>query len=112
MVYPVIRLNQLYSLNLFQGLDIIFEDLSLIDIKALETAIKTKNYDVVTIVPRALTINTKKKSISVFGQRISNKTYIINHERLGDINLISYDCPEKNIIQGLEYLYHMIKNLK
>ena len=112
MAYPAVRLHHVYSINFYDGLDIIFENLSMIDMVGLEAAIKSLNFDRVIVVPNTLSIDTKEKSIIVHGNRVNSKTYMINKNRLGDIHMISYDCPNSVIHTGLEYLYHMANNLK
>lgn len=112
MAFPAVRLHQLYSINFYDGLDIIFENLSMIDMVALETAIKSSNFDRVIIVPHILSIDTKNKSIIVHGNRVNSKTYIINKSGIGDIYMISYNCSNNCVHTGLEFLYHMVNNLK
>lgn len=109
MVTPAIKLHRMYSLNFYEDLDIIFEDLSMINMAVLKDAIKTKNYNI-EIVPKTLWINMKDGNITLFGHRINKKTFMINKERNGDIHMITYSCPEKNIIQGLEFLYQICMN--
>jgi len=112
MVFPAIRLHQLYSLNLNDGLEIIFEDLSMIDMNALKSAIDNKMFDKLELVPRTLSFNMSDKTLTVFGHRIRKGKYMVNMERNGDIHMITYDVSNENIIRGLEYLYHMILTLK
>ena len=112
MAFPAVRLHHLYSINFYDGLDIIFENLSMIDMVALGAAIKSRNFDRVDIVPHTLSIDTKDKTIIVHGNRVNSKTYMVNKSRLGDIHMISYDCSNNCIHTGLEYLYHMVNNLK
>ena len=112
MAFPAVRLHQLYSINFYDGLDIIFKDLSMIDMVALETAIKTRNCDKIIVVPQSLSIDTKEKTIVIYGNKVNSKTYMVNKNRLGDIHIISYDCSNSSIHTGLEFLYHMVNNLK
>lgn len=112
MVFPAIKLHQLYSLNLCDDIDIIFEDLSMIDIKHIEEVIKSNTYDKIIIVPHILTINVSESSIYLTGSKINSTTYIINKQGRGDIYLFNYNCSKQNIITGLEHLYHMYKSLK
>jgi hypothetical protein len=107
MIFPAVRLHHLYSLHLYDGLDIIFEDLSMIDINVLETTIKERNVNRIEIVPHTLSIDIKEKAIIIHGNRVNSKTYMINKDRIGDIYMISYDCSNSCIYTGLEYLYHM-----
>ncbi len=111
MVFPEIRLHQLYSLNLCEDLDIIFEDLSMIDIKHIEDVIKSLTYDKLSIVPGILTINTTNNTISLTGNKINSTTYMINKQGRGDILFITYNIPTQNIITCLEHLYHIYKSL-
>lgn len=112
MSYPAIKLNQLYSLNIYNGLDVIFEDLEMVDIDNLSNVIKKKNFDRIEIAKKLFMINTIDKSIMLVGHKINDKTYIINKQGNGDIMIINYNCETKNIITGIEYLYHMYKSLK
>ena len=109
MVYPAVKLNQFYSLNLYDGLDIIFEDLDMIDLDVIKEAVKNKYSGNIVLVNNVLSINTKEKSITIIGYKINNSTYIVNNKGSGDITLIKYKCNDDVIFTGLEYLYHMCK---
>jgi hypothetical protein len=111
MVYPAIKLHQLYSLNLYDGLDIIFEDLSMLNIKTLEDVMKTKQIGNINFVDRILSINTREKTIQIVGNKINESTYIINKQGRGDIILLNYKCSDEKVFTAIEYLYHMYKNL-
>jgi hypothetical protein len=111
MVFPAIKLHQLYSVNFYDGLDIIFEDLSMLDLESLKEVISTKKLGNVSLVRNLVSINTDAKIIKVVGNKINNSTYIVNREGNGDIMLILYKCSDKDILTAIEYLYHMYKNL-
>jgi hypothetical protein len=112
MVFPAVKLHHLYSLNLYDELDVIFEDLEMVDMNNLAEVINTKNYDKIDIVPGLFMINTVNKSMMIIGHKINNRTYMINKDRGGDITLLTYKCDTQNIVTGVEYLYHMTKTLK
>jgi hypothetical protein len=109
MYYPKINLHQLYSLNVCNDIDIIFESLEML--VSLEELIKTKKFDNIVIVPNILTINTTDCVITLIGYKINDTTYIVNKEGNGDTIKIKYTCSKENIITGIEYLYHIHKNL-
>jgi hypothetical protein len=111
MIFPAIKLHQLYSLNLYDGLDIIFEDLSMLNSESLKEVLTTKKYSNINLVNNALSINTNKKTITIVGHKINNSTFIVNREGRGDITICNYNCSDETIISGIEYLYHMYKNL-
>jgi hypothetical protein len=111
MVFPAIRMHQLYSLNLYDGLDIIFEDLNVLNMEALEKVVRTKQLGNISIVDKILNINTDSKTITICGHQINSSTYIITQYRSSDITLIQYKCSDSNILTAIEYLYHMYKNL-
>lgn len=112
MYYPAIKLHQLYSLNVCEEIDVIFESLDMVNMNNLDKAIKTKDYDIINVVsPMRLSINTINKTITIVGHKINDRTYIINKNGEGDIVVIKYSCDNQNIITGIEYLYHMYKNL-
>lgn len=111
MYYPAIKLHQLYSLNVCEGIDVIFEELGMVDIKNLEQAIETKSYDRVEVVPMTFSINTVEGTMTIVGHKINDRTYIINKARKGDIQIVNYNCEKQKVITGIEYLYHMYKNL-
>ncbi len=111
MVFPAIKLHQLYSLNLYDGLDIIFEDLSMLNIECLKEVVETKKLGYISIVNNILSINTNEKTIQVIGNKINNSTYIVNREGKGDIILLKYKCSDENILTAMEYLYHMYRTL-
>jgi hypothetical protein len=111
MTYPAIRLHQLYSLNLYDGLDIIFEELSMLDVESLKGVITTKKIDSIDIVKNIVSINTNDKTIKIIGNKINESTYMVNKSGQGDIIILSYKCEDRNILTAIEYLYHMYKNL-
>jgi hypothetical protein len=111
MVFPAIRLHQLYSLNLHDGLDIIFEDLSMLDMKVLEDVVNTKRLGNIQIVDKILSINTNTKTVTIFGYQINDSTYIVKRNGSADITMITYKCSDKDVLTAIEYLYHMYKNL-
>ena len=110
MVFPAVKLHQLYSLNLYDGMDIIFENLEMVNINNLEEVIKTENYDIIKVVNRIFTINTRDRTITISGHKINNKTYIINMAGKGDLMLLHYSCKNEDIITGIKYLYYMYKS--
>lgn len=111
MVYPAVKLNQLYSLNFYEGFDVIFENLDMMNMANLLKAIKTKNYDRIEIVEKTFVINTVDKSITIIGNKINDNTYMINKAGSGDIMCVHYKCENQSIITGIEYLYNMYKSL-
>ena len=110
MVFPAVKLQQLYSLNFYDGMDIIFENLEMVNINNLEEVIKTDNYDIIKVVNRIFTINTSNKSVTIYGHKINSKTYIINMAGKGDLMLLHYSCKNEDIITGIKYLYNMYKS--
>jgi hypothetical protein len=70
MVFPAVKLHQLYSLNLYDELDIIFEDLEMINMDRLKEVAKTKQLGYIQIVDTSLTINTHTKSMTIVGNKI------------------------------------------
>jgi hypothetical protein len=111
MVYPAIKLHQLYSLNLYEGLDVIFEDVDMLNIAALEEVVKTKTLGSIQIVKNSLTINTITKTITIVGNTINSSTYIINKAAKGDVTIMPYTCSDEIILTAVEYLYHMYNSL-
>jgi hypothetical protein len=107
MVCPAVRLHQLYSLNLYNGLDIIFENLEMVDKDNLAEVINTKNYDRIEIVDKLFVINTINRTMTIVGNKINDTTYIINKAGNGDIMILNYNCEKEHIISGIEYLYHI-----
>ena len=108
MAFPGVKLHQLYSLHLYDGLDVIFEDLKMVDYNALQNV---KNKPHIQIVPNILSINTDEKCITIVGHTLNDSTFIVNREGRGDIITISYKCSNEDIIMGIEYLYQIYKNL-
>ena len=109
-MYPAVKLNQLYSLNLYDGLNIIFENLKMLDFKVLKDIKEKKKLDIIEIVPTVV-INMKKQHITIFGYKINNSTYIVNCDGRGDIFTLRYQCSNEDIITAIEYLYQMYKNM-
>lgn len=110
MAFPAVKVHHLYSLNLYDGMDIIFENLGMVDMNNLEEAIKTENYDMIKVVNRIFTINTSDKSITIYGHKINSKTYIINMAGKGDLMLLHYSCKNEDIITGIKHLYYICKS--
>ncbi len=111
MAFPAIKLHQLYSVNFYDGLDIIFEDLSMLDLGSLKEVVIAKKLGEVSLVKNLVSINTNDRIVKIVGNKINNSTYIVNREGNGDIMLIMYKCSDKDILTAIEYLYHMYKNL-
>ena len=111
MAFPAVKLHQLYSLNLYDGMDIIFENLGMVNINNLEEVIKTENYNTIKVVDRIFTINTSDKTITIYGHKINSKTYIINMAGRGDLMLLHYSCKNEDIKTGIKHLYHMYMSL-
>ncbi len=111
MVFPAIKLHHLYSINIYEGLDIILEDLNMLDVNALKSFIYTKNYKEIDMIANNLFISIENKTINFTGYKINDTTYMITRDKGGMETSISYECPDKNIITTAEYLYHMYHNL-
>jgi hypothetical protein len=112
MVFPAVKLHQLYSVNFYDELDIIFEDLDMVNMDRLKDIVRTKKLGHIQIVDRSLTINTNTNSMTITGHKINDSTFIVKRDGTGDIFILTYKCPESNILTGLEYLYHMYNSLK
>ena len=111
MVCPAVKLHQLYSINFFKDLDIIFEDLRLLDIDVLQHVATSKKLGNVQLVDKWLSINTTEKTIFIQGCNLNNSFYLVNKEGNGVATTIHYTCSDHDILTGIEYLYHMYKNL-
>jgi hypothetical protein len=111
MYYPAIKLHQLYSLNVCEDVDVIFEELEMVDINNLSEVINTKKYDKIDIVPTIFSINTVEKTMTITGHKINDRTYIINKTGKGDIMFVNYNCEKETVVKGIDYLYHMTNNL-
>jgi hypothetical protein len=110
MVFPAVKLYQLYSVNFYDGLDIIFEDLDMINMDRLKEVAMTKQLGQIQIVDRSLSINTNTNSMTIVGHKINDSTFIVKRDGTGDIFILTYKCPESNILTGLEYLYNSVKS--
>ena len=71
-MYPAINLHHLYSLHLYDELDIIFEDMNMLDNKVLNKVAETKELGDIHLVPEILNINTIEKFVSIVGYTIQN----------------------------------------
>jgi hypothetical protein len=112
MVVPAVKLHMYYSLNLDESLDVIFEDIEMLDLDALNSIVKTKNVDIVSVIKNRFTINSQKKLITLNGYRINDTTFFIPKAVCEEVSFLNCDIKEKNILTGIEYLYHMYHNLK
>lgn len=108
---PAIKVIQFYAMTFYDTLNIAFESLEMVSLQDLDTVIKTKSYDKVDLIPNIITINTLEKTITLIGSRLNDTTYIIQKNGLGDRFVIPYDFSHDTIVTGLEYFYHMYKNL-
>ncbi len=111
MVWPSFRIHKYYSLNLYDGLDIIFEDLSMLDVDSLERAVRTHDLSHVSVVKDLFTINTVDKTLTITGYQLNDSTYVVPKQRRGDLMFIGHDSNKADILTGIEYVYHMYKNL-
>jgi hypothetical protein len=109
MVWPAVRLHQFYSVNFYDGLDIIFEDLSMINLEALKEVIATKTMGNITI-SNVLKINTEDKSMLIVGHKINKTTYIVKKYTSGDLMWTKYKCSNEDILTAIEYLYNICNN--
>jgi hypothetical protein len=105
MSYPAVKLHHLYSLNLYEGLDIIFEDLEMLDYNVLKKTVETKLLGDIHLIPNILIIN--EESISFVGHKINDSTYFVSHTG-GDVRTFSY--TGKDILTAIQYLYQMYNN--
>ena len=112
MVFPAVKLHQLYSINFYDGLDIIFEDLEMVNMDRLKEVATTKQLGYIQIVDRSLTVNTEANSMTITGHKINESTFIVKRDGTGDIFIMDYKCSNDNILRGIEYLYHMYKSIK
>jgi hypothetical protein len=110
-IYPKIQQHIFYSLNLSPELNIIFENLDMININNLKKIIETKSYDVIELIPQKCIFDNINNKLTIFGNKINDKTYMINKNINYSIIEIQYEDLKKNIIAGLEYLYHIMVNL-
>ena len=104
MVFPAVKLHQFHSLQLYDGLDIMF-DLKIVDNNALKSVFE-KKLDIIHLIPDMFIINTIEKCITIRGYKISDSTFIVNSNGT-NIN-INYMCCD--VITGIEYLYQICKN--
>ena len=115
MTFPAVKLHHLYSLDFYQNMRILFEDLKIIDIISLENVIKEKTSGTSTPIGVTVSdnfiIDLNNKMIIIKGYKINDTTYMINRKGNGDTMLLRYTCSDKIIWQGIEYLYHMYQNL-
>lgn len=103
MVFPAVNLHTFHSLNLYDGLDIIF-DITLLDVDTLKW---TQDFCVIIIIPNMFTINAS--CISIKGYKLSDSTFMVNSN--GDVITIPYSCSTNTIKTGIEYLQQMYKNM-
>jgi hypothetical protein len=110
MIYPSVKLHQLYSINISSDIDIVFEELTQINLEDLKNIVINKLYDVIQIIPEQLVINAKNNEITLKGYKLNNNTYILGIDKSGTEYKLKYSSND-DMITGIEYLYHMYKNL-
>lgn len=111
MVFPAVKLHQLYSVNFYDGLDILFEDLDMINMDVLKEVVKTKELGIIQIT-NSLRINTDTKSMTIIGHKMNDSMYIVKRDGTGDMFILTYKCSNTDIVTGIEYLYHMVKSVQ
>jgi hypothetical protein len=87
------------------------EDLDMIDMDNLKNIIKSR-LPILKIIPQMLDVNMNTKKVHIYGYKINDITYIITKNEGGTEFVVPYTCPDSQIVTGVEYLYHMIKNLE
>ena len=100
MSYPAVNSRMYHSLQLYDGLEIVF-DLHSIVIKELDT--------IMDLIPNMLLINTTEKYIKLTGYKINDSIFMVNKH--GDTINVSYICSNDTIMKGVEYLYQIYKNI-
>ena len=111
MIYPCVTSPSIYSLNFTNSIHVMFESIDMIDIQNLETTLKTK-HNILKIVPQIFDVNMNTKMVHIYGYKINDTTYIITKNASGTEFIVPYTCPDSQIVTGVEYLCHMIKNLE
>lgn len=111
MVCPAVKLHELYSIQFFKGLDILFEDLNIVNCNELKKIINTPILPTKCTVNEWFSIDTNTKTIHLQAYMLNATTYFVTREGRGTRIEIPYTCPDKDIRTGLEYLYHMYNNL-
>jgi hypothetical protein len=114
MEEPQIKLKQMYSLYLYNNLEIIFESLDMLnhdEIKQIKEISEEDSINKIIVVKDIFTVNCRDKELRLIGNKINSTQYIINKDGRGDIFHIKYTCSNTTILKGLEYLYHIYKNI-
>lgn len=91
--------------SLCLGVEVLFENLSMLDNKVLKNVITTKRLGIIQIVPNIITINTNDKSIKIVGYKLNNSKYIVNIEGRGDIFTLSYAHSDEYVLNAIQKLY-------
>ena len=86
-----------------------FEDLYMIDLEHLEATIKLTKEEII-LVPNTLTINTKNRTITIVGYRINATTWFVTNSGKGNIYLNNYNCSNETILEGIKYIYHILRS--
>lgn len=100
MVLPSVTLYELYSLQLYETLNIVF-DLTVLDIEQI-------NETIIDMIPTIFSINTIEKKITIKGYPLNDSTFIVNS--YGNTIYIPYTCSNEDIITGIQYVYQIYKN--
>jgi len=107
--FPAVKLNQLYSIQFYESLNIIFENINMIDMNLLEDAITNKT-DTIILIPYQAQIDTMSQQIIFSGHKLNDTTYFMTQSNKANSIFIPYECSNSVIWQGIEYLYHLIKS--
>jgi len=100
MSFPAVNSHTYHSLNLYDGLEIVFD---------LHSIVIGKLDKIINLIPNMLIINTIEKYITMTGYKINDSTFMVNKN--GDTINVSYMCSNDDIMKGVEYLYQIYKNI-
>ena len=109
-----VKLHQLYSIHFSNTLDVIFEDISMVNISNLKDSITNLKSNTLTsfyIVDNKFLVNMLDNTITLTGYKINNTTWILPKDGRGDGFIITHTLSKESMLTAIEYLYHILSGL-
>ncbi len=110
MVLPAVKLNQIYSIEFANSVEVVFSDVSALDVLSMSEFLDSKQKDEVILVRDAAILDIKMKTLRIAGYKLDDKKWIVSKSG-GSFETVQMDCSEESLRLAIFYLHHMFHNL-